>query len=312
MLKPILSCALSLAVAVGPLLNVTTPSSSQAGDPPLLTIQKTRREVQLEFHIFLDGRAIRNVQRNQIVVYQDGKQVTEITGFYEEQDLPLQLVLMIDTSASMTKEFAPEQAAAMGFLRRMTRLVTDQSMVVAFSTHATLNPSLDGSAPASFRQIALLRPAGLTALFDSICEVSARISESSPQSGRSRNVLILLSDGADTYSLNSLEQAIAAALDSNLTIYAITDHAQHKVSRGDINLQKLAAATGGQVFFLKKFKSTEGTFVELEREIHSQYTVTFALPGDSCGFHSVRVETTDPKMQVRSRGGFYRDCSEHH
>ena len=311
MLRPILSCAISLAVAIGPVLTVKGPPGSepQSDSPPVLTIHKTTREVQLAFHVSLNGRAIRNLQRGQVLVYQDEKRVTGITGFYEDEDLPLQLVLMIDTSASMSKKFAPEQAAAIAFLRRVIRPSIDQSMAVAFSTHASLDSVMDASSPAGLRQIALLRPSGLTALFDSIYEVSSRISETSRQPGRSRNILVLLSDGDDTYSLHSLEQAIAAAQNSDLTIYAITDHSQHKVNWGDANLERMAAATGGEVLFLRKSKSTETTFAELESKTRSQYTVTFALAGESCGFHSVRVETTDRKMQVRSRAGFYRECS---
>jgi VWFA-related protein len=311
MLKAILSCALSLAVAAGPMLTVKAPPASDPDwdNPPLLTIHKTTREVQLAFRVSYNGRAIHNVQRGQVLVYQDEKQVTDITGFYEDQDLPLQLVLMIDTSASMSKEFAPEQAAAIAFLQRALHPSIDQIMAVAFSTHASLDPLMDASSPTALRQIALLRPSGLTALFDSIYEVSSRISETSRQPGRSRKILVLLSDGDDTYSLHSLEEAIAAAQNSDLTIYAITNHSQHKVNWGDANLEKMANATGGEVFLLRKSSSTETTFADLESKTRSQYTVTFALAGDSCGFHSVRVETTDRTMQVRSRTGFYRDCS---
>ncbi len=310
MLPRAVSILLALAVAAGPAfgLNPSRCFSGSQDSPPDATIQSTVSEVQFGFHVLQNGRAINNLQKDQFNVYQDGQQVPEVTGFYEDRDLPIELALMIDTSGSMSKGFASEQDAAIDFLRRVMRPGIDHGVVATFSAHATLDLTVDGTSPASLRGIAMLRPAGLTALFDSICEAAAQIATTTPLPRRTRNALVLLSDGNDNYSMHSLEEAVAAAQNSNLVIYAVTAHRRKNVQWGDANLEKLAAATGGRVFYLNKFEQSEAIFAELEHEIRSQYTVTFRSVGNTCGFHSVRVEAADQSLQVLARAGFYRDC----
>jgi hypothetical protein len=108
--------------------------------------------------------------------------------------------------------------------------------------------------------------------------------------------------------MHSLNDAIEAAQKSDLVVYAIAAHKPSEYRSGDANLKKLAEATGGRVFFLKKYEQSDKVFVELEQEIRAQYTVTFRLAGDSCGYHSTRVEPRDGTLQVRARAGFYGDC----
>jgi VWFA-related protein len=274
-----------------------------------MTIRKTVQEVRLGFHLSSpDGRPISAFEPDQLAVYQDGQLVAGRTGFYADQNLPLRLLLMIDASDSMTRGFASERQAATAFLRRVVRPGADQSAVVAFSTHTSFDLGPDASSPETLRRIELLHSSGLTALFDSICEAAARIPAYDREPSLTRRVLVLLSDGDDTYSFHSLEDAIAAAQKADLVIYAVTGHNPKDVHRGDANLEKLTTATGGRVFFLKKYEQSEKVFAEIEQEIRSQYTVTFRPVGDTCGYHRLRVEAADRSWRVRSRAGFYGDC----
>ena len=313
MLERILSIALSLTVLAAPLPGLDAPPASPA--PPVeaqteMTIRKTVGEVRLGFHLSSrNGSPVNGVQKNQFAVSQDGRPVSTLTGFYADDNLPLRLVLMIDASASMSKGFEAEREAAAAFLRRVVRPEIDQSAVVAFSTHAALDLGTDASSPETIRRIAMLRSAGLTALFDAISDAATRVPAYDRQPVVTRRVLVLLSDGDDTYSRHSLDDAIAAAQSADLVIYAVTAHNPKDVHWGDANLEKLTQSTGGRVFFLKKYEQSEKIFADIEREIRSQYTVTFRPTGSRCGFHTVRVEPADRTLRVRARAGFYGDCS---
>ncbi len=312
MLERVVALALALTMLAGNAAGLDPRSglaASSPDNPSDLTIRKTVREVRLGFHLsFRNGRPVGGLQKEQFAVYQDGQRVAGVTGFYADQNLPLRLLLMIDASDSMAKGFASERDAAVAFLRRAVRPGVDQSAVVAFSTHASLDLGADTSSPETPRRIEMLRSSGLTALFDSICEATARMLGSDRQPGLTRHVLVLLSDGDDTYSRHSLDDAIAAAQSSDLVIYAVAAHNRKDVHWGDANLEKLAAATGGRVFFLKNYEQSEKEFADLEQEIRSQYTVTFRPAGSACGFHSVGVEAADRSLRVRSRAGFYGGC----
>jgi VWFA-related protein len=311
MLERVVSLALSLALlawpaaAADPVSGAGKPLDTQAE----MTIRKTVQEVRVGFHLSSqNGRPVPDLQRDQLSVYQDGRLVAGITGLYRDENLPLRLLFMIDASDSMTKGFASERDAAGEFLRRVVRPGVDESAVVVFSTRTEMESSGDASSPETLRRIGMLHSAGLTALFDSISKVAELLPARDRERAATRRVLVLLSDGDDTYSLRSLNDAIAAAQKSDLVIYAVAAHDLRDAHWGDSNLARLTEATGGRVFFLKKYEQSERVFAEIEQEIRAQYTVTFRPVGDACGFHNVRVEPSNRAVRARSRAGFYGDC----
>ena len=312
MLERVVALALSVALfpvsgAAGEVPSSSSPAPSETQTE--MTIRKTVGEVRLAFHVSSrNGRAVAGVQREQIAVYQDGQLIHGLTSFSADQGLPLRLVLMIDASGSMSKGFDFERAAAAAFLRRVVRPGVDQSAVVSFSTHVVHDLDADASSPQILHRIALLHSSGLTALFDAIHETATRVPAFDRQPDLTRRALILLSDGEDTYSRHSLNDAITAAQRSDVVIYAVTAHNPKNREPGDLNLDRLTAATGGRVFYLKKFEHSEKVFAEIEQEIRSQYTVTFRPAGSTCGYHDVSVEPADRSLRTRSRSGFYRDC----
>jgi Ca-activated chloride channel family protein len=312
MLERVVSLGLFLTLLSGSAAGAETSVGSgsvSAENQTGMTIRKSVQEVRVEFHLASqNGRPVSGLQKDQLSVYEDGRPVAGITGFYMDDNLPLRLLLMIDASDSMTKGFALERAAAGTFLRRVARPGVDESAVVVFSTRTEMDLGGDASSPETLRKIGLLHSAGLTALFDSICKTAELLSAHDGERTPTRRVLVLLSDGDDTYSLRSLNDAIAAAQRSDLVIYAVTAHDSRDTQLGDSNLAKLTEATGGRVFFLKKDEQSERVFAEIEQEIRAQYTVTFRPAGDACGFHNVRVEAADRSLRTRSRAGFYGDC----
>jgi Ca-activated chloride channel homolog len=311
MIQRIASLALSVALVTARAISSDLASSSgwSPETRPEITIRKTVQEVRLGFHVSSqNGRPVPELQAGQFSLYQDGQPITAVTGFYADQNLPLRLLLMIDASDSMTRSFASERKAAANFLERVVRPDVDQSAVVAFSTHANIQLGANASAPEKLRLIDDLHSSDLTALFDSICEATARIPAYDHETTLTRRVLVLLSDGDDNYSLHSLRDAIAAAQKSDVVIYAISPRDPRLLQPGNANLEELTAATGGRVFFLKKYEQSPEAFAQIEREIRSEYAVTFHPEGKLCGFHSVRVEPADSNQRARSREGFYGDC----
>ena len=208
----------------------------------------------------------------------------------------------------MMKGFPNERQSASAFLQRVIRPGIDQSAVVSFSTHMAMESESDASSPASLQRVGNLQSAGLTALFDSLCQAAALFTAQNSGPASTRRVLVLLSDGDDTYSVRSLADAIEAAQKSDVVIYAITAHDPREAHWGDANLARLTEATGGRVFFLKNYDQSGKVFAEIEQEIRSQYAVTFPARGDTCGFHRLGLEPADRSWRVRSRTGFHGDC----
>lgn len=285
----------------------TSVGAAAARPQPETIIRKSVQEVRLGFFVSSqNGRPIPNLTLNDVRVFQDESLVGDVTAFYREQDLPLRLLLMVDASDSMTKGFGAEQTAAAAFLKDVVRPGVDQSAVAAFTTKLDSAAVPMHTSGEDLQSIGAMRSAGLTALFDSILQAAALLpnSEATP----TRRVLVVLSDGNDNYSLRSLNDAVAAALKSDIVIYALTAHKPHSNFEGDANLRKLTDATGGRLFILKKYDEAEKAFAEMNQEIRSQYAVTFRPVGNACGYHRLRVDPLDAKLQARSRVGFLGQC----
>ncbi len=311
MLERIGSLALALLLLAGSAAAADpSPGATElSGTQTEMTIRRTVREVRVGFHLSdQNGKPVSGLQKDQLAVYQDGQPVHGFTGFYSDNNLPLRLILMIDASGSMAKGFSSERDAAGTFLRRVVRPGVDESAVVVFSTRTEVDADGGTSSPEALRRIGMLHSAGLTALFDSIRKAAELLPAHDGDRAPTRRVLVLLSDGDDTYSLHPLNDAIVAAQKSDLVIYAVTTHDSKYMHLGDSNLERLTQATGGRVFFLKKYAQSEKVFEEIEEEIRGQYTVTFRPVGETCGFHRVRIALTDQELRARSRTEFYGDC----
>lgn len=117
---------------------------------------------------------------------------------------------------------------------------------------------------------------------------------------------MVLTDGNDTDSLHTLTDVVAAAQRSEIQIYPLTIHAKKIFTRGDRVLQRLAESTGGQLYIAPSAKDLATAFAQIERDLRTQYYVSFPPQQSTPGYHSLRVEVRTPqKLQVHSRQGYY-------
>ena len=311
MLERIVSLALSLSLLSGPEVSRDLPSPDSAAPRQMdVTIRKTVQEVHLDFLMSSqNGKPVPELKARDFTILQDGYPVSAITSFHAHQNLPLHLLLLIDTSDSMTRGFAGERNAAIAFLRSVVRPGIDRSVVASFSTHLSLDPGQDASSSDTLLRIGMLRSQGVTALYDSLYESAAAFRDGERERVPNRRVLVLLSDGDDNYSLHSLDSAIAAAQRADMIIYAIAAHDPKLAYPGDPALQRITSETGGRLFIVKKFEHSVQAFTQIEQEIRSQYSVTFRPAERPCGYHSLRVEPGDRSLHARSRTGFFGECS---
>src|SRR5262244_1451985 len=109
----------------------TTPD---AVDEPILTIRKRVDEVNVLF-IATDrhGKFVRNLNQTDFSILDDHKPVQSIVNFRRETDLPIEMGLLVDTSASVRSRFDFEKQAAVGFLQNVLRPGFDKAFILGFS-----------------------------------------------------------------------------------------------------------------------------------------------------------------------------------
>ena len=287
------------------------PASASASDDPqdtVLTIRKRVDEVNVLF-IATDkhGKFVRNLTQNDFNFLDDHKPVQSIVNFKRETDLPLRMGLLIDVSGSVRTRFDFEQDAATSFMQHVLRAGFDKAFVMGFnSTHQVTQDFTDNIERLSYG-VRSLHDGGGTALYDAVYDAcrDKLLKESSDRP--MRKALILLSDGDDNQSEHSLAQAVEMAQRAEVIIYAISTDDSGLILRGDKNLDRLAAATGGRAFFPFKMKDIKNSFAAIEDELRSQYVVSYH-PADFNAdgrFRSIEILALKKDLQVRARQGYY-------
>ena len=218
-----------------------------------------------------DGRFVTNLQREDFIVYEDGK-VQEIEQFSQETDQPLRVGLLIDTSASVKMRLDFEKTAAINFMRSVMRY-RDEAMLVEFDKGVTMLHDFTSRPTEIVREIEELRAGGGTALLDAIYQVS----QEKMAEKRLRQTIVVLSDGDDLHSSRSLEEAVNMAQLAETSVYAIgTNKMGATTSKNGIKiLNRLTEETGGRAFFPVSDLEMEDAFDKIEKELRSQYSITY-------------------------------------
>jgi VWFA-related protein len=253
------------------------------------------------------GRAVPDLSRGDFRVWEDG--IPQATTSFLHQDQPVSLGILVDNSGSMGDKRVAVNAAALNLLKASNPL--DASFIVNFSDHAFLDQGFTSDIDKLSRGLSHYDAKGTTALYDA---VAASADELANHGKLPKQVLLVITDGADNASRLDLEQAIRRV--QNLggpVVYTIgllfdTDKAEAARARND--LEKLSQETGGIAFFPSSLQDVDAIATEVARDIREQYTIGYrSSKADSLGgFRTVRVEASAPrhgKLIVRTRRGYY-------
>lgn len=250
------------------------------------------------------GRFITDLPRERFQIFEDGKK-QRITNFTHETELPLQIGLLIDTSASVRPKLEFEKTAATNFVRSVLR-PQDQVLLVEFDSGVSLISDFTNRPTVITRQLQSLRAGGGTALLDAVYAVS-RDKMTTPGV---RKALVILSDGADLNSTRSLKEAVEMAQTSGVTLYGIGTSrfgasADHK---GEEMLTDLAEGTGGRAFFPYGEATLSDSFQQIDQELRSRYSLAY-IPANKARdgkFRKIRVKIEKGKSySLRYRPGYY-------
>lgn len=255
-----------------------------------------------------DGRFVTNLQKEDFIIYEDGR-VQEIEQFSQETDQPLRIGLLIDTSASVKMRLEFEKEAAVNFMRSVMRL-KDEAMLVEFDKGVTMLHDFTDRPTEIVKTIETLRAGGGTALLDAVFQVSQeKMSEK-----RLRQTIIVLSDGDDLHSTHSLAEAVNMAQLSESSIYAIGTNrlGASRSTSGIKTLRRLTEETGGRAFFPVSDIEMEVAFDQIEKELRSQYSLTYT-PRDIIRdgkFRNLEVRIAKGKnrpspLSIRHKKGYY-------
>lgn len=274
---------------------------------PGYTFRHDVPEVRLQFTVADErGRLVRDLSASDVAVFDDKSQVKRFSDFERDENLPLQLGLVLDTSDSVKRVLPQEKRAAVDFLDRVMRPQTDVAYVMAVAGDMNIWQNSTNNRQELVNAVDRLNEPGWgTRILDAL--YTACYQPVQPAEGKNvHRAIIVLTDGDDTDSLHTLQDVIAAAQRSETQIYPITIHYTKIVTRGDRVLRYLADSTGGRLYVANSAKDLGASFAELEQDLRTQYYVSFPPQQSTPGYHALRVEVRSPrKLEVRARQGYY-------
>ncbi len=253
------------------------------------------------------GRFVTDLGKNDFEVVENKKAQT-IQQFTAESDLPLRLAVLVDTSNSIRDQFRFEQQAAIRFIQSVVRPRTDRLMLVSFDSAAEMVSDLTDDVRKLEEGVKSMRPGGGTAFYDAIYFAAKEKLMMDQPRDKFRRAMIVISDGEDTESKMSRDQALEMAQKADVVIYAISTNIKRDDSDGDKVLRYLTEETGGQAFFPFKIEDLDQSFENIANELRHQYNIFYRpepLKTDGM-YHPVTVRTKGRKdLVVRARKGYY-------
>jgi Ca-activated chloride channel homolog len=258
----------------------------------------------------------------------------DIRYFSKQNDLPLRIGMLLDTSNSIRDRLKFEQDAANNFLFSVLRHGKDEAFLMTFDDEPQVIQGFTADTGALRDQILRTRAGGGTAVYDAIYEACLKELSHPPRPAGDqpdvvRRVMILISDGEDNLSTHTRTEAIEMAQRTSVVIYSISTSTQwvtlddpskeksgnrkYHLTDGDKILKDLAEETGGRAFFPYHVDDLDQSFQDIGEELRNQYSIAYNPSNHAYDgrYHKIRVETPDHKgYQVRARRGYYARSNE--
>ena len=242
------------------------------------------------------GKFIPNIPRDAFRVWEDGAPQT-IT-YFSSEDVPLELIVAVDISGSMTRSMPKLKLAVKEFLRS----IPGQHQVTLLGFNDTVFPlARKATDPLErVRAVDRLSPWGATALYDAIMRGVEMLGR---QTGR--KALVVFSDGEDQGSHVALQDVERRLQSSDVTLYMIGQGRGITQDYLRKTMQRLTVPTGGRMFATESVDELHGAFAELLDELSNQYLIGYPPTNTTRNdeWREIRVQV-DGHSGVRARQGY--------
>jgi Ca-activated chloride channel homolog len=297
----------ALAQQQPPLQNADTPPAVFRTGVDLVALNVVVTDPQQKF--------VTGLSAEDFAVFEDG--VQQEVSFFATKDVPLDLAILLDTSASMTDKMSTMQEAAIGFAATMRP--GDRLTIVDVKDSVKVVHSLDADPSDAPQAIRSTFARGGTALYNGLYMTLKEMVKQRRQNGEvRRQAIAVLSDGDDTASLIGFDDVMEVAKQSNIAIYTITLRSQYLLraaaasgqryfSQSEFGMRALAQETGARAFFPSAIDELAGVYGLIAEELATQYAIGYTSknPKRDGRFRRVIVRVADhPGARTRTRTGY--------
>jgi Ca-activated chloride channel family protein len=277
---------------------VTMSAALVAQQPPGPTFKAGTQVVSL-FVTVADAqkRLVPDLGKDDFEIF-DNEKPQQVT-YFDNSIHPITVVVMLDTSGSMTLTIDLLKRAAEQFVIRL--LPDDKAKVGAFNDKVQISSRFTNNRDQLISSVRDLDYGNGTRLWDAVA-----LSLDELKGVEGRKVILLFTDGDDTASKVGLGNMIDRSRAEEVMVYAIGLESQfmNQRTKPDGGLRKIADETGGGYFELKKTSDLAPTFTKVASELHSQYVIGFAPTLLDSRVHKLMVKMKPTGLTARARKSY--------
>lgn len=258
-----------------------------------------------------NGAPISSLKKDDFKVLEDDVP-QKISVFTRESELPLSIVMALDTSLSTKKDLPLELESARKFARSILRPI-DALALYQFSEVVDEVQPFTSDIKRIDRAITRVQVGAATAMYDALYLGSQALSKR-----QGRKVMVVITDGGDTASRVSYKEAVRASQIAEAIIYAIImvpiEASAGRDLGGEHALIQLSRDTGGKHYYATSLPQLDEAFQQISDELRTQYLIAY-YPSHRLGkeFRRITIEidpatknTADAAdLKVRHRSGYF-------
>jgi Ca-activated chloride channel family protein len=288
-------------------LAAPAPASALARSRPPPSFGSQVRMVRLDVSVTSrDGRFVRDLGADDFEVYEDGAR--QVVAAFTPREMPLSLVLLLDSSSSMADRLPLAKAAAVGFLDALRP--EDEASVIEFNEASTVLQDMTSDRVALRHAVERIAAKNSTALYNALYAALQSLPRPpDDQAEMRRRAVLLVSDGEDTASVVWEEQVLELARRREAAIHTVDVGTRDPASRSVRLLRVLSSESGGELHRLASIEDLAGVYARIGEELRSQYAVGYqpsaAVQDGRWRRVEVRIRRRD--LRVRHRTGYYAE-----
>lgn len=255
---------------------------------------------------------------NDFVVYEDGVP-QELTFFTDEKsNPPVYVGVLMDTSVSTRGKLDFSKESAKNLIYTVITTRKDQAAFMTFDHEVLLRQDFtDNLNKLKSAVDGIKKPGSQTALYDALWQFTDEKMRNQP----GRRVIVVITDGSDTFSRARIEDVIDIAQRTETTIFGISTKEGFAGSvpgvdlgtvkdKSDKLLERLCEETGGEAFFEGKVIDLERAFTKISKELHNQYIITYRPENQNYDGKQRKIEVrfknsdNEKKYKIRTKDSY--------
>ncbi|NWG14155.1 MAG: VWA domain-containing protein [Acidobacteria bacterium] len=274
---------------------ISQQDNGAAGNDLTYTVRS--QLVQIFMTVTESNQTVTNLQASDLYVLENG--VPMPIERLDSGEVPLQVVLLLDTSGSMRDSLSVIQEAAAYFVDSLRP--SDRITLVLFNNSIRTIPQFTDDRGPLLQAIRTARAQGGTKLYEALLYAMKHLEDK-----KGRKAIVSFSDGDDTAHTASLRLVLNAAARYGYPIYTIGAGAGLRSDALKTVLQQLAAVNAGKAYFKEDPKQLRGSFEDVSSELRSAYVLNYytQVPPDG-RWHDVSIQASRPNLKIQCRRGFF-------